>query len=81
MAGFGDEATHELDQVVVEQGVVRGLIDAERDSFDDLDVAEADSFQFRDEDTLRQGSRYSAGPGRRVYQHLRRQISLVDGEV
>lgn len=38
----------------------------------DLDLLEPDILQFLDEDTLRQGSRYSTGPGGRMGPNLRR---------
>lgn len=56
MTRFGDQLPHQLDEVVTEERIYGGLLDAEWDPFDYLDLGESELFHFRDEDTLRQGS-------------------------
>lgn len=72
----GDEPVHELDEVVGEQGIDAAIGDPPGPAIDHLDRAEARLCKFLDEVTLRQGSGYSAGPGGRMRQDLRRQSTL-----
>ena len=75
-----DRSPHDLDQLGREQRVLRRVIDPVRLVTADPDVNETRSLELLGEDTLRQGTRHSAGPRALVVGHLRRQLAL-DGEI
>lgn len=59
----GHELAHQLDEIRAEQGIPGCLVEPERVALHHLYIYEPDPFQFVDEDTLRQSSGYSTGPG------------------
>lgn len=72
---------HQFYQVRREQGILRRVIQFEGMTFQDLRFAKTCLDELLDEDTLRQGPRYSTGPGRGMGQYLGRKILLVQGQV
>lgn len=72
---------HQLDQVGGEERILLGVVQLEGMPLQDLRPGESHLGQFLDEDTLRQGSRYSTGPRRWVGENLGRQVVLVQRQV
>lgn len=68
-----DEATHQGNQIFIEERIEGTVGDTPGPPVHDLDALEPGGTEFLDEVTLRQGARHSAGPRGRVRHHLRRQ--------
>src|SRR6266545_4271841 len=75
-----DRPPHDLDDLVREERHQGGILDPERPASADPHVHEPGSLELLGEDTLRQGSRHSPGPGALIVSYLRRQLA-VDREI
>jgi hypothetical protein len=75
-----DRPSHDLDHLGSEEGKHGRIRDPERCVPADPHVREPRSFELLGEDTLRQSTRYSAGPGALVVGDLRGELAL-DREV
>jgi hypothetical protein len=71
-----DRLPHELDDFRGEKGHQGRVLDPERPVPADPHVREPGSFELLGEDTLRQGTRHSPGPGALIVGDLRRQLAL-----
>jgi hypothetical protein len=76
-----NQLAHEVDEVGREERIVGGTLQGEREALGHLDIGETHSVQLRDEDTLRQGSGYSPGPGGGMRQDFGRDVVLDDREI
>ena len=77
----GDQSSHQRKQLVAEERIQRAVVDAHRLALEHLDLGEPGAFELRDEVTLRQCPRQSAGPCGRMGKDFRGELVLVDGEV
>jgi hypothetical protein len=75
-----DECSHEPKQLVGEERVERAVVDTHGLAIDDVDGGESCLVEVPDEVTLRQRASSSAGPGRWMGEHLRREL-IVDGQI
>lgn len=76
-----DQLAHQGYQVRGEERVAGSAVQSEREPLADVDRREPDSLQFGDEDTLRQGSGYSTGPGGGMSEDLWGYVVFDDRQV